>query len=487
MRLIIIIIKKEIMKRIYDFRFIIFITTSIILAAFLSFLFSQRYKWEIQNINQINKQVHENMNLESMYVILPPNSFSFFDASEENFFKRIRLEPNIIFYSEPFKQNDQTFTIKHDQFDLMFIIIYVFSFFSIILVYDSIAGEKEKGVLKLIMSNSVSRIQYILGSILGNLFIILTALLIMLLICFLIVNLISPYIQFQSQDWMKILITTFSSCLFIGFIVLISLLGSVLFKKSSIALIFNLLIWMLIVVAIPIIINIISEYLRPIPSIRDLQSELRSAEIRKFESTGLDGMKILNILKNKKLSSLEKKKCFLELQSETYKKNILAIEEYSITSAQILEDYINRLISQTEFSRKIGLFCPPLAFKYSVQAILPSGYERQKIFIDSTKKYFLSFNEAITKLRNQHQQEANLTQGFTELTDNGIKYRLYNIEDISFKNVKFDKNKIPEFSMIVPSLNTLLNNAIPRWGSLLIYIIIIISLIYYIFVQYDVR
>lgn len=52
--------------------------------------------------------------------------------------------------------------------DLMFIVKIVLSLFAILFTYDAIVGEKEKGTLKLALSNDVPRDRLILGKAIGG-------------------------------------------------------------------------------------------------------------------------------------------------------------------------------------------------------------------------------------------------------------------------------------------------------------------------------
>jgi hypothetical protein len=59
----------------------------------------------------------------------------------------------------------QAMVIVHD---LMFIVKIVLSLFAILFTYDTIVGEKEKGTLKLALSNDVPRDRLILGKAIGG-------------------------------------------------------------------------------------------------------------------------------------------------------------------------------------------------------------------------------------------------------------------------------------------------------------------------------
>ena len=80
--------------------------------------------------------------------------------------------------------------------DLMFIVKIVLSLFAILFTYDAIVGEKEKGTLKLALSNDVPRDRLILGKAIGGYISLLLPLLVPLLLS-LLVLLIMPDISLE--------------------------------------------------------------------------------------------------------------------------------------------------------------------------------------------------------------------------------------------------------------------------------------------------
>jgi len=87
--------------------------------------------------------------------------------------------------------------------DLMFIVKIILSLFAILFTYDAIVGEKERGTLKLALSNSVPRDRLILGKALGGFITMFLSLLIPLLVSFIILLLV-PDLALSSAAWIRL-------------------------------------------------------------------------------------------------------------------------------------------------------------------------------------------------------------------------------------------------------------------------------------------
>ena len=78
------------------------------------------------------------------------------------------------------------------------------SFFAILFTFDAIAEERARGTLSLMMSNTVSRGQVLLGKYLGAFVTLMVPLIISILMNLLII-LLSLNIPFGSSEWLRIL------------------------------------------------------------------------------------------------------------------------------------------------------------------------------------------------------------------------------------------------------------------------------------------
>ena len=76
----------------------------------------------------------------------------------------VAFDPNLV---DSKYESNPVFSI-YGALDLTFIVKIILSLFAILFTYDAIVGEKEKGTLKLTLSNNVPRDLLILGKVIGG-------------------------------------------------------------------------------------------------------------------------------------------------------------------------------------------------------------------------------------------------------------------------------------------------------------------------------
>jgi ABC-type transport system involved in multi-copper enzyme maturation permease subunit len=156
-----------------------------------------------------------------------------------------------------------------EDLDWTFVISVIMSFAAIVLVYDSISGERESGTLRLSMSNPVPRSTVILGKYLGTMIMLVIPLLVGMLISMIIIT-TSGKVNLAGADWVRILVTVLLSLLYLSIFVLLGLFVSSLLRSSAATLVLLLLAWTVIVVVIPGVTGMIATRFSELPSDRAL-------------------------------------------------------------------------------------------------------------------------------------------------------------------------------------------------------------------------
>ncbi len=134
--------------------------------------------------------------------------------------------------------------------DIVVIVQIVLSLFAILIAYDTISGERERGTLALAMSNSVSRYHVLIGKYLGGMVSILLPLAIGWLGGFAMIR-FSPMVEFHAAEWGKVALLFVISALYLSIFFLLSMLVSAKAKRSATALVWLLFLWVVIVLIIP--------------------------------------------------------------------------------------------------------------------------------------------------------------------------------------------------------------------------------------------
>ena len=146
--------------------------------------------------------------------------------------------------------SDNEFMAAVPPFDFLTILTFVTSLFGILISYDTISSEKEKGTLKMISTCQVSK-----GLIYGVKFLsgtsMLSATLLISGLCSMMVLLFVFNINFTLAEYGTIALIFLSGIIFGAFFIALGILTSVMSKKSSISLVISIFFWTLFVLVLP--------------------------------------------------------------------------------------------------------------------------------------------------------------------------------------------------------------------------------------------
>jgi len=134
--------------------------------------------------------------------------------------------------------------------DLFYVIKVILSLCAMLFAFNLVSGEKEARTLALAASNSVSRSKLLIGKWISGLVCLILPLVIAVLITAIIFNM-SPSIQMDAQDWLKLAMVLVISMLYLAFFFTLGLLVSCINTRSSSALVVSLFLWVLLVFIIP--------------------------------------------------------------------------------------------------------------------------------------------------------------------------------------------------------------------------------------------
>lgn len=135
-------------------------------------------------------------------------------------------------------------------FDASLIFKIVISVLALLVAYDAISGERERGTLRLMLSSTAARHQVLLGKLLAGLM-VLVVLVTITFILGLVILLSFPMVDLTGSDWIRIGFMFLASLVFIATMYNLGLLFSCLARRSAISLVLGLFLWIIFVVVIP--------------------------------------------------------------------------------------------------------------------------------------------------------------------------------------------------------------------------------------------
>ncbi|HIE30105.1 TPA: DUF3526 domain-containing protein [Candidatus Poribacteria bacterium] len=282
--------------------------------------------------------------------------------------------------------------------DIVVIVQIVLSLFVILIAYDAISGERERGTLALAMSNSVSRYHILIGKYLGGMASILLSLAVGWVGGLAMIR-SSPMVEFHAAEWGRIALLFLVSALYLSIFFLLSMLVSAKAKRSATALVWLLFLWVALVLIIPNGAAYLAGQVQPIESkakidaerdsimkeyqqkIRDYGDKHQSLSYIATERNVVSGMyplasSVLSGSKEAMLWYLDGAKFYVPLRIQ-----------YAQRVGNLYQEYYRSLKKQTVLAENLSRLSPAWTY-YNASAILAGtdleSYER---FIKRAQDY----------------------------------------------------------------------------------------------------
>ena len=280
MRMIVTLIKKEILEDIYNIRFVVLALLCCVLIPMTLFINQKTLSRDMEDYNQALAKYEERLTSGQANTLTfeasgfrPPSPLRIFsnglDSSLPSEIKTTREEG---IKSAGTREDDSTHHALFGNLDLLFIVKVVMSLIAIIFTFNAISGEKEQGTLKLMLSNSIPRYKIAVAKYLGNLLILAIPFSLGLVIGLLIIVLTSGT-QILSANLLRIFLMFIVALIYISLFLNLGLVVSVVAKRSWTSIVFLLFAWVVFVLVVPQASGMLADILYPIKSRRVLNIE----------------------------------------------------------------------------------------------------------------------------------------------------------------------------------------------------------------------
>ena len=208
----------------------------------------------------------------------PPNVLSVFsEGLEKQLGQSAKIELGGVHETITASGVGNPFLSAFPTLDVMLVLKVVMSILAVLVAYDTISGEREQGTLKLILSGTVARYQVLLGKLLAGLAILIISVTSAFIVGLLIL-LFFPMVSLAGADWVRIGLMYIASLIFISAMYSIGLLFSCLMRRSSIALMLGLFVWIVLAVVIPNGSIYLANYLRPTDTREKMDAQVKALE-----------------------------------------------------------------------------------------------------------------------------------------------------------------------------------------------------------------
>lgn len=266
--------------------------------------------------------------------------------------------------------------------DFVFIVGVIMSLLALAFAYDAVSGERESGVLKLLMSYSIPRDRVILGKWLGG-FLALIGPFTIAFLAGLIVALVMAEIDPTVEEALNIAGLYGVSLLYIAAIYSLGILVSCRTRTASTSITVLLLVWAALVLAIPNMAPFAAAQLMPIPTSESVDREKKEVIVtqrRRIEE------RVQEEQERTGSEDVEENAEFREKMSREWKK----VEE---ELKKLDEDHASRVQAQTRWSGIAARVSPVTSFNLAAYDLSAAGLEQERRFVEALKGYGATWGE----------------------------------------------------------------------------------------------
>ncbi len=265
--------------------------------------------------------------------------------------------------------------------DWAFIIGVLVSFACILYTFDAISGEKERGTLRLVLASAVSRSSVILGKFIGAFICVIAPLFIAILLNLLIIN-ISGAAQLSAEHWGRIGMVIAVTAIYVSIFIFLGIFVSTQFSRSSTSLLTLLSIWVIFVILMPNILGTISSGLKEVPSTDDIELRKQTTKDdlwKRYEDRGL-----FKVAPSREKPDMKAVALWAE-----------CLNEERQAEEKITDEYLDSQLAQIQLARQITRISPTAIYRYALENISNTGFERHQKFIANIRIYRDKFWEYI--------------------------------------------------------------------------------------------
>ena len=255
--MLITLIRRELLDNLMTFRFAAVLLITLLLVVANTAVLIQDYEQRLENYNDAVKmhdaQLREAQTYSTMYLFIdrPPNPLSIFNVGLD---KRLGNLSGIwhgfvpTLWDAQMHGTDNPFIAFFSSMDIVFVFEVVLSLMGLIFAYDAIAGERERGTLRLVLAQPIGRGEILLAKYISAMACLLVPLILSLLFALL---LLTRSIPLSTADFLRIAGIVLTSFAYLSLFYLIGLLISATTRRTSTALMLAMFVWGFLILVYP--------------------------------------------------------------------------------------------------------------------------------------------------------------------------------------------------------------------------------------------
>ena len=461
-------IRKEMLANVTSLRFVLTLLLVTVVFVVSGFVFVSRYEKEIEDFRNVSnenlsglKEVSRNLSRVPNYSQTirkrPKLTQLCCEGFEKSMPNTFRMNGFSIDNPEIVSRTNFLFP-RFADVDWTFITSLILSFVALLMTFDSLSAERERGTLKVIMSNSVPRDKLILGKYVSGMLTLMIPLFIGLALNLIIVG-FSGLSTISGGHWIRILAFTGISILYLSIFVLLGMLVSSRSAKSSSSIVVLLFLWVIIAMIIPSAGRIIAERFARVPTRSEVEQRIREADKEIWDNSERYGKRAGS------WSSSDPNYGNPPARARLY--NALADSRNRIN-----EEYINKLTAQIALGRNATRVSPTMMYQCASEAIIGTGIIRFQSLYNQLKRYRETLEDFVMSVDEKDPDSFHLW---------AQRHRIL----LSQRSV--DYSSVPKFEEMDAPMTSALRNAVWDIGALVLLNLLLFMGTYISFLRSDVR
>ena len=375
-------------------------------------------------------------------------------------------------------------------FDASLIFRIVISVLALLVAYDTISGERERGTLKLMLSGTAARYQVLLGKLTAGLMVLVVPVVIAFVLG-LVILLCFPMVNLAGSDWIRIGFMFITSLVFIATMYNLGLLFSCLARRSAISLVLALFLWIIFVVVIPNGSVYLATQIIPVEpedkineQIASLRREAQRESAREEQRSGRSRMSGKDVRSDVSGGGFghgyvrSGTETFIHNKQIDYSIGVPIQIKYADKYAEVEDGYLRGLFEQTHLADNISRTSPISLYENVMSALAGTDMAGVRQFIDAVKVHR---KDTIEYMRSRTDNFSSLSF-FTPYTKKEMGPQRPTTDDAP----PLDLRDLPRFTYKA-DIAASLHRVIPDLAFLILGSLLFIAMAFVAFLRYDVR
>lgn len=315
------------------------------------------------------------------HILLPPQPLSVMvNGISQDIGRKINISQGGELNNTDSRFSDETIFAVFRFMDLEFLFTIVLTLFSIVLAFDAVNGERERGTLQLIFAQSVSRASFIAGKVSGMLIALILPLTIPLSLGML--YLLFSGMPMDLQAWLKLLGVLLTGLLITSIIMMVSVGISSLVRQSSTSFMVLLGIWIGMVIIIPKSSVLIAGNMVDVPNIDKIMMQKANYQSELYNE---DRSKMTLFNPEKETSDPQQIfKQYTKLLGDLARKRKKKVEAFNQRLNEKLRNARNR---RHRISLGIAQLSPVATASLAMSSLAETSLELERRFVNQAQSY----------------------------------------------------------------------------------------------------